>query len=428
MKRIIAMAVTASALLAGPDMGTLIDYDAQDDYIAQTQEAEQYIPAPVVAPIVTAPILVTPIIKKSCCSNRDSVDLMGGYNFTEDSGALDDAATAGIRYNKNIAPNTYIQLGYDRVFNSDYRNHGNAIARTRSVSGDTGSNGDGSNGTGENGTPDSSVASSQRASTQLDRFYLNGLYEFCGENKLTPYVFAGLGYENVRHEAYDLESGGFVNAGGGLKYQLNENLNLITEAKALKKFDNNDLDIIAGLGLGMMFGAAATQIAPISAIELDQQTPDVIPSIIPTVTPIATYTDITPPAPSSAYDNLDVVTIEENGSFQTRAILSEPSHAYNSYDVVPIEEEGRYTSQAIANDGNYYIQVAALFNSNGQDSTYFRKLDQAGLNHQIKETTVRGRDVKLLLVGPYNSSAEARADLSRTKNIEKGAFVKKING
>jgi hypothetical protein len=409
MKRIVAIAITASALLAGPDMGTLIDYDAQDDYIAQTEEAEQYIPAPIVTPIVTAPIVVAPMVtKKSCCSNRDSVDLMGGYNFTEDSGALDDAATVGIRYNKNIAPNTYIQFGYDRVFNADYRKHNKTASKAKRESDGTNSNDNGSNG--------SSSSSSQSAGTQLDRFYLNGLYEFCGEKRLTPYVFAGLGYENVRHEAYDLESGGFVDAGAGVKYQLNEDLNLITEAKALKKFDNNDLDIVASLGIGIMLGGATSQITPISEIEIVQQTPDVIPSIIPEVTPLATY------------DNLDVVPIKEEREFNTRAILNEPSHAYNNYDVVPIEEEGRYTSTALTNDGDYYIQVAALFNSTGEDSSYFIKLDAAGLNHQIKETTIRGRDVKLLLVGPYNSDSEARADLQRTKSIEKGAFVKKING
>lgn len=423
MKKIIALAVTASALLAGPDMSTLIDYDAQDDYVAQTQEAEQYIPAPAITPIVIAPILAAPVIaKKSCCTNRDSIDLMAGYNFTEDSGALDDAATAGIRYNKNIAPNTYIQLGYDRVFNSDYRKHNRATAKgVRSVSGDN----DSSNDNGTNGSVSNSSA--QIAGTQLDRFYLNGLYEFCDENKLIPYVFAGLGYENVRHEAYDLESGGFFDAGAGLKYQLNENLNLITEAKALKKFDNDDLDIVAGLGLGIMFGAAAIQTAPISEIETIQSaTPDVMPSIIPAVAPLATYNAITPPGPSSAYDDLDVVPIEEEGRFKTRAVFNEPSRSYNNFDVVPIEEEGRYNSRAMVNDGSYYIQVAALFDGYRGDLSYSRKLDAAGLDHQLKNTTVSGRDVKLLLVGPYSSKTEAKVDLRRVRNIEKGAFIKKI--
>lgn len=438
MKKIVALAVTASALLAGPDISTIIDYDAQDDYTAQIEEAQQSKPVPVITPVVIAPI---PVIEKAdCCTNRDSVDLMGGYNFTQDSNALDDAAVAGIRYNKNIAPNTYIQLGYDRVFNSDYRNHNNRVntRSTRSVSGDTGSNGNGNdnngNGNGNNNGSDidsngdnASNNASQSASTQLDRFYLNGLYEFCGENKLIPYIFAGLGYENVRHESYNLESGGFFDAGAGLKYPLNDDLNLITEAKALKKFDNGDLDIVAGLGIGMMFGAAATQIAPTPAIEAQHSVPDVIPSLIPSVAPLATYTETTIPTPSSNYDNLDVVPIEEKRSFKTRAILNEPSHAYNNYDVVPIEEESKYTSTTVVNNGNYYIQIAALFNSTG-DLAYFKKLDNAGLNHQLKDTTVRGKDVKLLLVGPYNSMAEAKADLSNAKSIEKGAFVKKING
>jgi len=414
MKKIVAMAITASALLAGPDMGSLVDYDAQDNYVAQVQESQQYIPAPVVAPIVTAPMMSgVRESTKSCCPNRDSVDLMGGYNFTEDSGALGDAATAGIRYNKNIAPNTYIQLGYDRVFNADYKNR-NLTRYNRSVSG-SGAGASGSNGSGStNGTTGSNasmVNSAQSGGTQLDRFYLNGLYEFCGKKKLTPYVFGGLGYENVRHESSDLESGGFLNAGAGLKYQLTEDFNLITEAKALRRFDNSDIDLIAGLGVGMMFGAGAMQAEPMPEMEIVQSAPSIIPNYAPRA--IATVV----PAPSSRYDNLDVVPIEEAGSFQTRAVFNEPARIYNNS-----------TATSSMASGNYYIQVAALFSNDGANSNYFRKLDSAGLDHVVKQTTVRGRPVKLLLIGPYNSSSDARRDLSRAQNIERGAFVKKING
>lgn len=430
MKKIVLLAVSASALLAGPDMAALVDYDAQDNYQAEVQEALQVIPAPVAAPIVIAPIIAPVIAKKSCCSNRDSVDLIGGYNFTESSSALDDAAVAGIRYNKNIAPNTYIQLGYDRVFNADYRNFNSADTRnSRSVSGggatneneNENGNGKGS-GSGDNGTDIGSNGNSalQSASTQLDRFYLNGLYEFCGEKKLTPYIFAGLGYENVRHESSDLESGGFFDAGAGVKYPINEDLNFITEAKALKKFDNNDLDIIAGIGIGMIFGAAVTQSAPTPETKR-QHTVISANTLQP---PLATERQT---ASLSSYDNLDVVPIASNSSFKTRAVLNEPSQNYDSYDVVPIEERGQYISNSVERSEDYYIQIAALFNSNA-DSSYLQKLDNIGLNHQLKETTIRGKKVKLLLVGPYNSRADAKADLNSAKSIEKSAFVKKING
>jgi len=377
MKRVALATIVASALLADPDMSILVNYDAQDKKIAQTQEKEQIAPAPIVAPLVTAPAAVE---KKSCCTNRDSVDLIGGYNFTEDDGALDDAATLGIRYNKNIAPNTHIQAGYERVFSSDYRNRSNL-----------------------------SKLSSSYGSTQLDRFYLNALYEFCNENKLMPYVFAGFGYENVRHESYNLESGGFFDTGAGLKYQLNNDINLITEARALKKFDNGDLDITTALGLGFMFGA--THAERIESVELDtsiEPKPDVIPSIIP-ATPIASIIETEVPY---TYDDKD----------------------YENFDVVPIDEVNRknscYSTAANLQDIEpaYYIQIAALFKNSSTDSSYFQKLDNQGLNHQIKETTVRGKPVKLLLAGPYSSKAEARADLSRAKKIEKDAFIKKIDG
>jgi cell division protein FtsN len=169
----------------------------------------------------------------------------------------------------------------------------------------------------------------------------------------------------------------------------------------------------------MMFGAVASQIAPTPEMEVVQPTPSIIPAI-PKYVPVAQAI----PAPSPAYDNLDVVSIEEQGRFNTRAVFNEPSNTYANSAVVSIDEE----NTAVSSGGNYYIQVAALFSKDGANSNYFGKLDSAGLNHQLKQTTVRGRPVKLLLVGPYNSSADARADLSRAKSIEKGAFIKKFNG
>jgi len=394
MKRVALATIVTSALLAGPDVSVLVDYDAQDEKMAKTQEKEQIAPAPIAAPLVTAP---APVMKRSCCTNRDSIDLLGGYNFTEDNSVLDDAVTIGIRYNKNIAPNAYIQTGYERVFYGDYKNLNlNNRKNSKSVSDD---------GDGENGN----VSSTSSSGTQLDRFYLNGLYEFCGKTKLTPYLFAGLGYENVRCEAYDLESGGFFDAGAGLKYQLNEDVNLITEARALKKFKNHDLDIVAGLGLGFMFGKSTSE--NIQTVELNTEIepkPDVIPSIIPADIPLATVTETEVP---NNYDDKN----------------------YDNYDVVPIDEINRKNSyhetiQTIEeSEPAYYIQIAALFR-NSLDTSYFQKLDDQGLNHQIKETTFKGKPVKLLLAGPYSSKAEAKADLSRAKRIEKGAFIKKIDG
>jgi hypothetical protein len=429
MKKIISLAVTASALLAGPDIGNLVDYDAQDNYVAQ--EARQFTPTPVIAPVVTKTAATSMMVEKeNCCSNRDSVDLIGGYNFTEDDGALDDAATIGIRYNKNVAPNTYVQLGYERVLNADYKkgakkvkrsvtdDYGNGGSGTGTGTSGTGGDNAGSNGTGsgnERPTPNTASTKKSAGGTQLDRFYLNGMYEFCGASKLTPYLFGGLGYENVRHESSTLESGGFVNAGAGLKYQIGENLNLLTEAKALKKFDNDDLDIVAGVGIDMIFGAAATQMVPVSEFEIAQPAvvpsivPAVVPSIVPADAPLATPVVVqqSVPAYNPMYENLDVVTIDNEGEDSINSRRT--SHrSYNS------------------NGGDYYIQVAALFKNNGANSKYFRKLDAQGLNHQLKSTTVRGKNINLLLVGPYSSKAEANADLGKVRSVERGAFIKRV--
>jgi hypothetical protein len=369
MKKIIALALTASALLAGPDVEALVDYEAQDTYDAKVQEVEQYTtpeprytPQPVFTPTVVDQI--KPVETSSCLN---SADIIGGQNFTEDDGALDDSPLAGIRFNKCINKNAFVQLGYEHIFASDYntnRNDGIAFGK-------------------DSRYDKKVVVSPSKASltdTPADRIYINGLYEFANDNALFPFVYGGLGYENVTDEAYAAESGGFTNLGGGLKYKISDTLNLIAETKAVKKFSNSDLDIMAGLGLGLVFGAN---------IESDEF--------------------------EAGYDD---------------DIVNSLAYQDSEYDTKPSIIQTNYNQTPQANNGTYYIQIAALYENNlGADSArYIRSLEANGLNYETKETTIRGRSVELLLVGPYISSESARADLSKAKRVEKGAFVKKIRG
>ncbi len=369
MKKIIALAVTTSALLAGPDVGALIDYEAQDAYDAKAQEVEQYTtpqprytPEPAFVPTVVDQIAPT---QTSSCLN--SADIIGGQNFTEDDGALDDSPLAGIRFNKCINKNAFVQLGYEHVFTADYnRDRNDGIAASKDARYDK-----------------KVVVSSTKASlkdTPADRIYINGLYEIANDNALFPFVYGGLGYENVTDEAYAAESGGFANLGGGLKYKISDTLNLIAETKALKKFSNSDLDIMAGLGLGLVFGGNA---------DVDEF--------------------------ETGYDDDIVNSI----AYQDSGYDAEPSIVQTNYNQTPQ-----------ANSDTYYIQIATLYENNlGADSArYIRSLEANGLNYETKETTIRGRSVELLLVGPYFSDANARADLSKAKRVEKSAFIKKIRG
>jgi hypothetical protein len=376
MKKIIALAVTASALLAGPDVGALIDYEAQDTYNAKVQEVEQYdSPEPRFTPESTfVPARITPKtpIETSGCLN--SADIIGGQNFTQSDGALDDSPLAGVRFNKCITKNSFVQLGYEYVFTADYnidRNDGYAINKDARYEKKT--------------VVASSKSSSNLKDTPANRVYINGLYEIANENTLFPFVYAGLGYEMISDEAYAAESGGFANVGGGLKYKISDTLNLIAETKALQKFANSDLDIMAGLGLGLVFGENR---------EVDEFE--------------AQYDD----------DLVDSISYQDN-SYNEQYTQSAPSIVQTNYNQTPQ-----------ADNGTYYIQIATLYENNlgAKSSSYIQSLEESGLNYETKQTTIRGRSVELLLVGPYFSDAGARADLPKAKRVEKGAFIKKIRG
>lgn len=377
MKKIIALAVTASALLAGPDVGTLIDYEAQDTYDAKAQEVEQYIsPEPRFTPERAFVPAATPKALAETDECLNSADIIGGQNFTQDDGALGNSPLAGVRFNKCITKNSFVQLGYEYVSAADYnidRNDGYAISKDARF---------------EKKKDSTDVLSSKSSSSLKDtpahRIYVNSLYEIANENALFPFVYAGLGYEIISDEAYAAESGGFANLGGGLKYKISDTLNLIAETKALKKFSSSDLDVMAGLGLGLVFGGDR---------EVDEF--------------------------EAQYDDDLVNSISyQNNSYDEQHTQSAPAIVETNYN---------QTSQV---GGTYYIQIAALYEDNlgAKSARYIQSLEESGLNYETKEATVEGKPVELLLVGPYFSDAGARADLLKAKRVEKGAFIKRIRG
>ncbi len=420
MKKTVLLITTTCVLFAGPDINMLIDYDAKDISDAKIEEKQQIvIPKPVIAPIVTAPVIsvipLRPVAKVSNGCYTNSVDFMGGWNFTKNNAHLDDSATGGIRVNKCITNSIFAQVGYDRVFDAEHRNkktHYNTQSQLNSRV-----------------IIDDRVAVDKslphrytKESTPLDRFYLNGLYEINNNNTFFPFVFVGVGYELGKSKDKHIKSQGFYNTGIGLKYKLSERLNLITKATAIKKFDNSDLDIVGALGIGVMLGTNKKE-------NIQQKKTIVTPK--PTITP-STPPIITPTTATPTINNSNLETSIKKGLIKTKSTM----------DIQPITEIAPDKKiqlitkiapdkkiQPIINNPQYYIQIVALFTNNiyEDNSHYFDKLEANGLDYQIKQTTIKGDPVQLLLVGPYHSNEEAREDLDKAKEVEKGAFIKKVD-
>jgi len=367
-----------------------------------------------------------------------------GKNFTENGALVDDSTAYGIRLNKYISEDNAIMFGYTRINSADYKNGtiggtlgskdgrscgcgcpvvapcpkpkvdecdtGNHCSQTDTDTGndldtngntsdsdtnsntensgsntsgtDTGSNnGTNSGSTGGNDDTNTDVLSASSHDTDINRFYINGLHNITTSySKLVPYVYGGFGYEHVENEFSDNDSQGFFNAGGGLKYRVTDKLSLISDIQGIKKFRSHDLDILASLGLGVFFGAAL------------QPEPEALVA--------SGFTDVIPQAPKR---EITVVKV-----------------APQAEAVAPV---------LTAPVGEYYVQIAAGFKTDMETGCkHTRDLRNAGIDYDIKYTTIKGKNAALVVVGPFETKKEAASHLPELRTYSKDAFVKRIKG
>jgi len=424
MKHYILLSTIVSILCAGPMVEPLVDYDAQD-----VKQAKILVPQKVELSDTKVPIVTAPGVRVG--QPKYELDALVGRNFADNDSLLKDATTIGLRINKYMTENFAIQFGYDRIFNADYKFVNNTISKLdRSVpsectttgcldsgdndSGDSGTSTDTTNGghhdsttdasntdsTDNNTGSDNSIGDNDKTGgsdsttsdplmklssnnngvrdTDVDRFYINGLKEMHIENsKAIPYVFAGLGYEYVNDKNLGIESQGFFNAGGGLKYSLNEKFRLISEAKAIKKFRDSDLDIVALVGVGMLFGKRYDN--------------EIVPEIVVEAVEIEDALPKTPP----------LVIVEEK---------LQPM-------VLPIENS--------VSDTQYFIQVAVIAKESSLQD-YIVQLEQEDIAYEIRKTAIKNKPAHLILAGPYVSHADAKQYLPSLQKIEKDVYIRKI--
>ncbi len=157
---------------------------------------------------------------------------------------------------------------------------------------------------------------------------------------------------------------------------INDQFSLVSDIQGIKKFNNHDLDILGSLGIGYLFGNAF------------QAEPEAV--VVSGLEDIA-------PAPTR---NITVVEVEPQAT------------------VAPI--------QALPM-GEYYVQMAAGFKTNMETGCKHTKdLRAAGIHYDIRYTTIKGKNAALVVVGPYNTRKEAKADLPRLRKYSKDAFVRKL--
>jgi OOP family OmpA-OmpF porin len=105
--------------------------------------------------------------------------------------------------------------------------------------------------------------------TTISRFLLNGVHEYETVLPITPFVKAGLGYEDVSDELHDNEDSVMADAGFGFKHQWTETIALKVEALYMLKYNSDRWDNnLAGL-LGLTFSFGGTKAAAAVPIDSD---------------------------------------------------------------------------------------------------------------------------------------------------------------
>ncbi len=88
-----------------------------------------------------------------------------------------------------------------------------------------------------------------------------GVYEIESNYLLTPYLAAGIGYEYVMDSRPGFDSQFYVDGAIGLRYPLQNGINLVSEFKAFRMLDSDsqqDAEFVFYVGVGLPFGAPVT--------------------------------------------------------------------------------------------------------------------------------------------------------------------------
>ncbi len=255
--------------------------------------------------------------------------------------------------------------------------------------------------------------------SDIERGTLNAVYEVTG-HRVRPYGVVGVGYERTHDDSLHTvthnndDSQVFYNAGVGVKFGINKNIDLVTEVKAIHKVENSDDDIIGTVGVGVKFGENAqktpTCAAP-KALSLQQfskmcKTPTPAPVAVVSTAPV-----VMPVQPQQVVQNVRVQQPVEQ-QVQT------PENC-----VVEVDQSVEVPAGDVIPEGEY-VQMAALFKGNGTLLT--SKLERKNYPYTMYNTKRFGKDATLVLVGPYESTKEARVALRYLKRLSRKAFIKRF--
>ena len=299
-------------------------------------------------------------------SKYEVIPKVGQNLFDNDSG-LDDEMTYGIDMNYYFTHDTGVQIGYQRTDDVKYLWH-------------------------------------YPNTTDIQRFYLNALYEPVNYGDLTPYLLAGGGYEKLSNEIGNQKSQAFINAGVGVKYAVTPVFDLVAEAKYIKKMDSMDDDILTNVGIGYKFGNLVPN-APLASRQEKDFSPTPIPLLDDELAGVNS---------AIAQDNLPMPKAKRKDVFEEHQALKE------SFTKKPIPVETNSCKEIV--EKGYYIQVGAY--AHNKPVRYLSTIKQKGYQATLYEASIKGRKITKVLIGPYDSYNQAKRKLKEIRSkIVNNAFI-----
>jgi len=294
------------------------------------------------------------------------------YNYSDDAPRFDDGEVLiGIRANGYLTKQVSVQLGVEASKNNKM--------------------GDG----GE---------------TDLERGMLNLQYDVPTNGKVTPFVMAGMGYEKLHRTApLNVDSQAFYNAGAGLRYSVNDRVDLVAEARAIRKVEDTDKDIIGSIGVGYKYGDTC-QTTPVKGIPIKALSMKELAALTPkkVVAPVAPAVVAPIPAPAVVAAPVATEVVDTKIVYDTNYVNicdGGATTVSDSYEDISTEVQG------------YYVQVIAL-RKNSPD-VIISRLNAKGYDHVLKGEG----NLTRVLVGPYESRSAAKSALRGLKKIRRDAFI-----
>ncbi len=313
-----------------------------------------------------------------------------GYNKFDGDSKMKDSFMYGLRGTAYINCYYAYRLNYQRSDDVHYKN---------------------------NSSSTSTIADSTKVkTTDVQRVSAQLLMSGEEDYHVIPYILLGLGYESLSDETkYDV-SQTYVEAGVGFKHNWLNNLYATLEGNVLRKFDTKDIDYGVTFGVGYMFGEKDDN-------RVEEYKPTTFMNSTPE--PIVESTRTYKVPASSGVSTKPVIAPISKYSFEEESSASVSPTTYSSSEPVSsfIENASYDVVDNSINENSYYIQVAAWFKS--EDPRLLTKLDNSGLAYEVANEVRKGRDAKIVKVGPYLSYADAKADLKTVKRIKRDSYITK---